>query len=515
MAYSTRYLPGKDDVRGELDNLAADIAARTEPDLLTSIQVSSRVDASANQQLRLKPPPGGMALTLPAPQQGSMGDEVIVILEDPEGPLRVTALPFQEGSRGAVIRNTVNGGETATFTSSGRIVFASNGDTRWLTTNELPNEAPQVQAADDSAAAFGDAEVLLGSASVAFPNGRVATDSTEIDADTTLVGLISWALKVASVGLSKLEDLTGLSVLGRAASSAGVMAAITATAARQVLRANNAGNALEWGFPIEVQDESVDQGDVHTINFTDGINATVAAGVATVNALPQLRVVSFTGGLLDVSTFNHNDTIILNCASSSPFTLTGITARSEGTRFFVVVNATGNDGRVLVEHEAASVAATERFRTPFNIEYYTPEDSGFVTTYTDGGAGGRWRFHSDHAITVQDAGVAVGTRPILNIADSTSIVGAASEVVASDRIDVSFQRAAISGDITIPLNSNTAAITTNVIVDADVNTAAAIAQTKLGATTGFSVKASGSAATSRAHRYLLGKRQHERRAGND
>jgi hypothetical protein len=339
MAYSTRYLPGKDDVRGELDNLAADIAARTEPDLLTSIQVSSRVDASANQQLRLKPPPGGMALTLPAPQQGSMGDEVIVILEDPEGPLRVTALPFQEGSRGAVIRNTVNGGETATFTSSGRIVFASNGDTRWLTTNELPNEAPQVQAADDSAAAFGDAEVLLGSASVAFPNGRVATDSTEIDADTTLVGLISWALKVASVGLSKLEDLTGLSVLGRAASSAGVMAAITATAARQVLRANNAGNALEWGFPIEVQDESVDQGDVHTINFTDGINATVAAGVATVNALPQLRVVSFTGGLLDVSTFNHNDTIILNCASSSPFTLTGITARSEGTRFFVVVNA--------------------------------------------------------------------------------------------------------------------------------------------------------------------------------
>jgi hypothetical protein len=60
---------------------------------------------------------------------------------------------------------------------------------------------------------------------------------------------------------------------------------------------------------------------------------------------------------------------------------------------------------------------------------------------------------------------------------------------------------AITGDITVSAgngSTRTAEITAGVIVNADVNASAAIAQTKLGATTGFSVKASGSAATTSA-----------------
>jgi hypothetical protein len=103
-----------------------------------------------------------------------------------------------------------------------------------------------------SSGSMGGAAVVLGAAHASFPNGRVATDSAEVDADLTTPSAISWALNVASVAFSKLANLTGLSVLGRAANSTGVMAAITASTAGQVLQVNAAGNALQWGNPLEV-----------------------------------------------------------------------------------------------------------------------------------------------------------------------------------------------------------------------------------------------------------------------
>jgi hypothetical protein len=100
-----------------------------------------------------------------------------------------------------------------------------------------------------SSGSMGGAAVVLGAAHASFPSGRVATDSAEVDADLTTPNVISWALNVASVAFSKLANLTGLSVLGRAANSSGVMSAITATAADQYFRANTAGTSLEWGNP--------------------------------------------------------------------------------------------------------------------------------------------------------------------------------------------------------------------------------------------------------------------------
>jgi hypothetical protein len=60
---------------------------------------------------------------------------------------------------------------------------------------------------------------------------------------------------------------------------------------------------------------------------------------------------------------------------------------------------------------------------------------------------------------------------------------------------LSLERAALTGDITAPANSNTTAIAAGVIVDADINAAAAIAQTKTGALIGDVTKASGSDTT--------------------
>src|SRR5690606_18373683 len=79
-----------------------------------------------------------------------------------------------------------------------------------------------------------------------LPNARLASASTEITPSFAAAGAISWVLNAASVTFAKLANLTGLSVLGRAANTAGVMAAITATGARQALLSNAAGTAIGW-----------------------------------------------------------------------------------------------------------------------------------------------------------------------------------------------------------------------------------------------------------------------------
>ena len=76
-------------------------------------------------------------------------------------------------------------------------------------------------------------------------NESVATGSTEI-AIGLAASAISWSLNTASVVLSKLADLAGLSVLGRATNSSGVMAAITSTAANQKLVSNTTGTSIGW-----------------------------------------------------------------------------------------------------------------------------------------------------------------------------------------------------------------------------------------------------------------------------
>lgn len=148
MAYSPKYLPGLDGVRGELENVARDAAERSDGGAATPIQVEPRVEATLNQKLRLKPPPEGQRLTLPAPQLGTFGDTVTVSLEAPEGELRVTAIPYQDGGRGEVIQNTVNGTPFVVYDAEGVITFVSNGDTRWVSTTQLsaPNAAARARA---------------------------------------------------------------------------------------------------------------------------------------------------------------------------------------------------------------------------------------------------------------------------------------------------------------------------------------------------------------------------------
>lgn len=152
MAYSPRYLPGQNEIRGELQNVAIDTEERTSLDVDPVVHIEERIDAGLNQSLRLTPPPTGQRLTLPPPQRGSFGDKVVVSLESPEGELIVTALPYQDGGRGEIIRNTVNGTERVSYSATGLITFESNGDTKWSSTTQLSQSSAAARAAADGAA---------------------------------------------------------------------------------------------------------------------------------------------------------------------------------------------------------------------------------------------------------------------------------------------------------------------------------------------------------------------------
>lgn len=221
--------------------------AQTRRDASVAI-LTDRVDLRANQFARLSPPASGQVAVLPHPLRTSPGDEVVLSIEAPLGALTVAVAPSRDDT-GEIRQGTINGQRRLTFVEAGEARFRSNGKDRWLFAAEVPAEVTPAASSAVSAAASAalSARYHVQTADASLPNARVATTSPEIEVSNATPGLVSWVLRAGSVALSKLANLTGLSVLGRAANSSGVMAAITASAADQLLRNNAAGTSLEWG----------------------------------------------------------------------------------------------------------------------------------------------------------------------------------------------------------------------------------------------------------------------------
>lgn len=365
---------------------------------------------------------GGQTVVLPH-ARAARGRSVTLLVEDATPAVVVTA----DSGR-------VNTATAETLTTTGRYVYTASGRDWW--------GAPPV-----GGVAPDDAEYVLGAADPDLPNGRVATDSAEVDAVLTTPGVISWVLNAASVAFSKLADLTGLSVLGRAANSTGVMAAITSTAGRQVLRNNDGGTALAWGFPVEAQSEGVDLGDVHTVNV-QGLRTSVASNVLTVNARPDIVTSATTSGTVNAlvlpATMRQGDGYFF--PATGAITLNGIDLQdSNGNDWpegfeFVIGNAS-NTNLLTINDESGSAIALDRISTPRDTAIVV--GNGFLVVR---------RFITRWGIIDrgwQDA--------------STSIVYGGTG-------NLQLQRAALTGAITAPQNSNATTLA-NAIV-APVNLAA-------------------------------------------
>lgn len=374
--------------------------------------VSTNAAAKAGELLNIEAPTAGIAIVLPTPTPALRNARITLSFRN-TNPVRLVC-----------IDGTVNRAASVVNTSVGTFEAVCDGLDGWAVETGL--------SADGSPT---DAEYVLGAAHASLPNGRVATDSTEIDAVLTVANVVSWALNTASVAFSKLQNLTALSVLGRAGSTNGVMAAITATGGSQHLVTNAAGDAIEWASQLSTSTDA-------TVSGALGI-VTLPVGVKTFDTLTYVVT-----GNTTLQGFQMSD------GSEPPdgFALFVAMRHSTGAFTFTVIDDnTTLGGKV--------------FRTP------GPPGTGLAPDYVMASA--------------EEAFLCVYARGTSN---RWRIVGGTAAQ-------------AVSGDITIAAgngSTRTAAITSNVIVDADVNTAAAIAQTKLGATTGFSVKASGASATTSA-----------------
>jgi hypothetical protein len=196
----------------------------------------------AGETKRVSPPPEGMGLVLPPPGPENRGQDIAIFIEKPEGELRVFVSP------NGTAQATVNGEEVAIFTEEGLVVFRSNGATRWNTLTQLPTTSTGGSALD--------AEYVLGAAHASLPNGRVATDSTEIDAELTVANVISWALRTASVVFAKLQNITGPTLLGLQ----------TGTGPIEQLTGGEAGHLIKKAVDITVA-IAADQNNFSPANF--------------------------------------------------------------------------------------------------------------------------------------------------------------------------------------------------------------------------------------------------------
>jgi hypothetical protein len=243
--------------------------------------------------------------------------------------------------------------------------------------------------------------------------------------------------RIVSADITALGDIDGLSVLGRAPNSTGPVDEITATAGSQHLVSNAAGTALEWVSSLSTQ-------------FDDTVTGTLD---------PYLLPEAFKSGdsLVWVLTGNTVLNRIRMFDDSIP---------EDGTWLFLSVRDQSGGvtpGWTLTLPDTGAVSVDGSIRPPGQVQGTSPGPSYIMQSEEEGCTmvirAGNWRLTG----------------------------GTAAQ--------------AVEGDILIAAGNGgtrTAAIAPGVIVNADVSASAAIDQTKLGATTGFSVKASGSAATTSA-----------------
>lgn len=370
------------------------------------------------ESVRVSPPAAGMAILLPAPDASNRGSQISLHIEHPDGAVRVFVAPNESNDA------TVNGQEMVSFDAEGLVIFESNGANRWQSIDAFSSASP-------GAAAL-DAEYVLGAAHASLPNGRVATDSTEIDADLTVANVISWALRTASVAFSKLANLAGLSVLGRAANSSGVMAAITATAGSQSLQSNAAGTALVWASILSAQ-------------FDDTVSGTLD---------PYLLPAAFKSGDSLVWVITGNVTLNRIRMSDDSVPPDGMVL------FLSLRDQSGGSapGFSITIVDTGAVTTNGSFRTPGQVQGTSPGPSYVMQSEEEG------------CILVMRAG------------NWRLLGGTAAQ--------------AIDGDITVSSgngSTRTAAITTGVIVNADINASAAIALSKLATQAANSVVANATA----------------------
>ncbi len=362
----------------------------------------------------------------------------------------------------------------------------------------------------------------------------VGTDGQALRVSGTTLGfgtLVTAAYTDASVTYSKIQNGTGLSVVGRAANTSGVNADIVGTDG-QALRVS--GTALGFGTlaTAAYTNSSVTYAKIQNVSATDRLLGRDTTGAGVIEELTVGGGIEFTGSVgLQRSAISGDVTIaagsntaaitagVIVDADINASAAISISKLGTLTALSVLANATnaaatptaltaGTDGHVLMRSgtslvfaPVAAAAITNNSVTYAKIQQgaglsvigraaNTAGDNADIIG-TDGQAlrvsGTTLGFGTLATAAYADASVTY--TKIQNVTSDrllgrdTGTVGGIEEISVTGGIEFtgssSIQRSAISGDITIAAGSGTAAITAGVIVNADINTSAAIALSKL------------------------------------
>lgn len=410
----------------QLRRIAEDLSTIPMDDVPTLI-VQERVDVPAGSTRRISPPTTGAVAILEAPGPHNSAKKSTIIIENPAGSLKVVA-SHHRAADGKITASTINNASQATYTLPGVITFTSNGVDSWKTQVEAPAETAQT-ARQTSLSASLDAAYHVQAAHSSLPKARVTRASSEIDLSYSASGFVSWFLKTASVGLSKLADLPGLSVLGRAANSTGVMAAITAgTQGHHLMRVTDAlafgdpagdgltlattgvlnvgagsritvnANDVAWtGFDLNVNGsvgstewigiDVIDSGNI-TWNLSVPGGGMLGLQPVYTGTTDEILLTSITGnqGTIDISTLDCGGTVRVASASSA-YSIEGFTAREVGFWFNFITQFEASDFCTLF-HEDATATAANRLQLPSQEDITgTPIAGTFVYCGES-----RWRF---------------------------------------------------------------------------------------------------------------------------
>ena len=557
-----------------------DVARLSDVDASSEIHTSDLV-ARPGQFLRAQPlGPRGMALLLPSPDSTEPGARVVVSLERPGAPLRVSCVPNQ-GNGAQVTQGSINGQSRATFTVAGLLEFTSNGATHWTTPAEHPAESAAITTTV-IAAALADApdptwaQVLAAGRVTGGLTPRVSagdaldfeSGATGITASGDLLVAGAGTIELESVGdmhlhtagqlhvghedttttihqgaLGAIELVSGTDYSCQASgnvtlSAGGFFQVTTAAVLRleidatgawdlagdpgasgEVLTSQGAGAPPLWVAPVVPPTPGWD--DVLAEDATSGANNPIVdvgqfmqfGLVGPTTGSPQIRsgdAVFRIRGSDSVSLVAEAGAMAIAATAGAASLASGTTASvSAGTALSLLTNATnriviastgewttpaGSSGQFLKHQGAGSPAwatfaltdipsqAADTFLgrlagagTPaaqaladldstsitYDAVSHTFQRAALTGAIAAGLNGNGTVFGG-----IRDNGSLETGRTNLNFLSSTSVIFAIAQDAGNDEMEITAQRAALTGDVTAPLNDNATTIANDAVTNA-------------------------------------------------
>lgn len=390
--------------------------------------ITSSTTLRAGEFLRVSPRQGAVLhAKLPKASAENYGLTVSISLEQPNGELRIAA----EG------RDTVNGARTASFTTAGLITLQSNGRDSWVSVAQLPVGGAGAPPWTDVLASgntsgpnnptidAGQRLIVPGGQSAGDGDIHSATDIS-IDADTD-IHLYAGALVDVVAGTSWTVSTNGGTRLTIEPDGSWNVGGSNGTAG-QYFRSSGAAAAPAWA--------SLALSELPSQAADTFLGRLAGAGTPAVQLLADIDSTSI---IYDATSHTFQRAALTGFVTSAQNVNANTTA-SPLVLFSSDANATA--GRVATSTSSIGVSIA----TAGQIRWETFGLSGAVSSSNNSTA----TLFSG----IRDNGVAENDRTNLNFVSSTSATAVVTDDSVNDELEITFQRAALTGAIAAGANSN-------------------------------------------------------------